>query len=163
MTLTDLKVELLARAPNAAGEGCFPCRWILEDLDAHGQLTDAEDQHSDGGKPMFPKKSKLAHLKLEKIDVPSSEAILPPEPTERRTFHTCHWPSCGREVPPKLWGCRAHWYLLPKWIRNEIWKAYIPGQEERKDPSSEYVKIARIAHDWVLEYETKQRMAGGDA
>lgn len=163
MTLTELKVELLQRSLNAAGEGCFLCRWVLEDLDAHGKLTDGNDQHSEAGKGMFPKKAKLAHLKLEKIDVPASEVLLPLEPVERRAFHQCHWPSCELEVPPKLWSCRAHWYLLPKWIRDAIWNAYTLGQEERKDPSAEYVKVARIAHDWALEYENKQRIAGGDA
>lgn len=64
--------------------------------------------------------------------------------------HRCHWPGCPVEVPPKLWGCRAHWFQLPKAIRDRIWATYRPGQEIDKSPSREYVAAAMEAHDWAL-------------
>lgn len=63
--------------------------------------------------------------------------------------HFCHWPNCGKEVPPAMWGCRTHWLKLPKSIRDEIWRCYKPGQEISKTPSDEYIKIAELAEDWI--------------
>lgn len=63
--------------------------------------------------------------------------------------HLCHWPSCRRAVPPRMWGCRRHWFKLPQRIRDAIWHAYVPGQEERKDPSSEYLEAAQRAEKFA--------------
>lgn len=63
--------------------------------------------------------------------------------------HTCHWPGCRTEVSPALWGCRNHWYALPKYLRDKIWSAYIPGQEITKTPSVEYVAVAKEVQDWI--------------
>lgn len=59
--------------------------------------------------------------------------------------HNCHWPGCAVEVPPKLWGCKRHWFALPKEIRDRIWRTYRPGQEIDKAPSDEYVQAAKAA------------------
>lgn len=67
--------------------------------------------------------------------------------------HTCHWPTCKMAVPPKMWGCRHHWYTLPKWIRDQIWREYRPGQEVDKRPSEAYLAIADIAQTWAACYE----------
>ena len=64
--------------------------------------------------------------------------------------HHCHWPGCESEVPPKLWGCRTHWFMLPKYIRDKIWDAYVPGQEITKTPSRRYIEVAREAREWIL-------------
>ncbi len=64
--------------------------------------------------------------------------------------HTCHWPSCTKEVPPALWGCKPHWFALPKPLRDRIWATYVPGQEIRKDPSPEYVAVAIEVQAWCL-------------
>lgn len=63
--------------------------------------------------------------------------------------HTCHWPDCKRQVPPAMWGCRAHWTKLPHFLRRAIWAAYVPGQEERLDPSADYLEVAREVQDWI--------------
>jgi hypothetical protein len=78
-----------------------------------------------------------------------------PAPSARRTKpasepHHCHWPGCTVAVPPKLWGCKPHWYRLPKPIRDRIWATYRPGQERDKNPSPEYIAAARAAREWVL-------------
>ena len=66
--------------------------------------------------------------------------------------HRCHWPGCPRDVPPRLWGCRPHWFRLPQAIRNEIWQHYRPGQERDKHPSVDYVAAARRARAYALEH-----------
>lgn len=66
--------------------------------------------------------------------------------------HTCHWPGCERQVPPAMWGCRAHWFRLPKAIRDDIWLTYRPGQEADLRPSAEYLDAARRAQAWIAEH-----------
>jgi hypothetical protein len=63
--------------------------------------------------------------------------------------HTCHWPGCDRQVKPALWGCRAHWYALPKAFRDRIWQTYRPGQESDGRPSADYLAVAREVQDWI--------------
>lgn len=63
--------------------------------------------------------------------------------------HRCHWPSCPREVPPKLWGCREHWFNLPKPLRDALWAAYRTGQETTKTPSPEYLAVAALVQGWI--------------
>lgn len=63
--------------------------------------------------------------------------------------HTCHWPGCTRHVPPAMWGCREHWYALPKNLRDKIWATYQIGQEISKTPSREYVNVAREVQEWI--------------
>lgn len=45
--------------------------------------------------------------------------------------HTCHWPGCTVEVDPKMWGCRRHWFMLPR--------------------SEQYIAAAQAARNWILE------------
>jgi hypothetical protein len=66
--------------------------------------------------------------------------------------HQCHWPGCAREVPPKLWGCSAHWFTLPQEIRASIWREYREGQEIMKTPSRAYLEVADEAHKWALNH-----------
>jgi len=48
-----------------------------------------------------------------------------------------------------MWGCREHWYRLPKDLRDRIWSAYRPGQEADKRPSAGYLAVAREAQEWI--------------
>jgi hypothetical protein len=63
--------------------------------------------------------------------------------------HHCHWPGCEKQVPPAMWGCKAHWFMLPLAIRTAIWNAYKPGQEKTMTPSRAYVDAAQDAQDWI--------------
>ena len=65
--------------------------------------------------------------------------------------HTCHWPGCNKQVPPAMWGCKTHWFKLPKYIRDEIWLTYRPGQETSLTPSEDYIKAADKAEKWIRE------------
>jgi hypothetical protein len=63
--------------------------------------------------------------------------------------HHCHWPDCGKAVPPAMWGCTQHWFMLPISIRNNIWRTFRPGQELSKNPSGAYVEAAKMAREWI--------------
>lgn len=65
--------------------------------------------------------------------------------------HTCHWPSCGKSVPPAMWGCSRHWFKLPKRLRDRIWITYRPGQEITKTPSVAYIQAATEVQKWIAE------------
>lgn len=63
--------------------------------------------------------------------------------------HECHWPDCEAQVPPALWGCRKHWYKLPRSLRNKLWEEYRPGQEVDMKPSEEYLMVANEIQVWI--------------
>jgi len=48
-----------------------------------------------------------------------------------------------------MWGCKYHWFKLPKYLRDKIWKAYRPGQEKDKNPSEEYIDAAHEVQRWI--------------
>jgi hypothetical protein len=66
--------------------------------------------------------------------------------------HTCHWPGCPQQVAPALWGCRKHWFMLPKRLRDKIWQAYEPGQEDTMSPSDSYIEIAKEVQAWIANF-----------
>lgn len=66
-----------------------------------------------------------------------------------RIPHACHWPGCNVEVPPSMWGCKSHWFRLPKRLRDRIWETYRPGQEITKTPSAAYLKAAEEVQQWI--------------
>lgn len=71
------------------------------------------------------------------------------QPQTRR--HTCHWPGCTVQVQPAKWGCKAHWVRLPIRLRNKLWNAYQPGQEEGRAPVSDaYLAAAAEIREWAL-------------
>lgn len=63
--------------------------------------------------------------------------------------HHCHWPGCGKQVPPAMWGCLAHWRKLPKRLRDAIWATYRVGQEVTLTPSREYLDVAHEVQRWI--------------
>lgn len=74
------------------------------------------------------------------------------EARRNTTFdHHCHWPGCERKVPPAMWGCKTHWFKLPMRLRNRVWRTYRPGQEITKDPSAEYLTVAREVQEWIAQ------------
>ena len=66
--------------------------------------------------------------------------------------HLCHWPDCQTHVPPAMWGCRRHWFKLPKQLRSALWRAYEPGQETTMTPSAKYIAAARAIQEWIAEH-----------
>jgi len=67
------------------------------------------------------------------------------------SLHICHHPGCTTEVPPAQWGCKRHWFRLPKRLRNRIWATYQVGQEITKTPSAAYLAAAKDVQQWCLE------------
>lgn len=65
--------------------------------------------------------------------------------------HHCHWPNCTAQVPPAMWGCKAHWFRLPKALRDRIWRTYAPSQEVDLTPSREYLQVADDVQQWIRE------------
>lgn len=63
--------------------------------------------------------------------------------------HTCHWPGCGKQVPPAMWGCKEHWFKLPKYLRDLVWATYRPGQEVNMTPSKQYLLVAKKVQEWI--------------
>jgi len=43
--------------------------------------------------------------------------------------------------------------MVPKKMQNELWAVYVPGQETRKDPTSEYLAVAMKIQKYVKELE----------
>jgi hypothetical protein len=70
--------------------------------------------------------------------------------------HTCHAEKCTTSVPPKMFMCRTHWYMVPKADRDLVWALYTPGQEIRKDPTMEYLAHTRKCIDLVASKEARQ-------
>jgi hypothetical protein len=87
-------------------------------------------------RPPEPIAAKVAHVKAAK----------------QTRGHGCHWPGCTKQCPPAMWGCKTHWFRLPKPIRDRIWATYRAGQEETGDPSVAYVVAATAAQDWIVQH-----------
>ena len=66
--------------------------------------------------------------------------------------HHCHFPGCGKQCPPALWGCKGCWLKLPKYLRDKVWASFRLGQEKNWTPSQEYVKVAQEVKKWIKEH-----------
>ncbi|WP_176470376.1 hypothetical protein [Mycobacterium avium] len=69
--------------------------------------------------------------------------------------HTCHAQRCPVEVPPAMFMCQPHWFMVPPPLREALKGSYRPGQENDKQPSAEYLAIARAAIDAVAHKESR--------
>ena len=49
-----------------------------------------------------------------------------------------------------MWGCRAHWFKLPKPLRDRIWATYDPGQEIDGSPTEAYLDAAEAVQEWIV-------------
>jgi hypothetical protein len=45
--------------------------------------------------------------------------------------------------------------MVPKTMQNAVWTNYVPGQEQRKDPTDEYLRVTREAIEFVAASEVK--------
>ena len=69
--------------------------------------------------------------------------------------HGCHWPGCTTQVPPAMWGCKKHWFMLPQNLRHKIWITYQPGQEVDMTPSREYLAVTDEVEEWIAAWLKK--------
>jgi hypothetical protein len=51
--------------------------------------------------------------------------------------HTCHARNCNAKVPRSMLMCRRHWFMVPKFLRDEVWRTYVHGQCNMDPPPSE--------------------------
>lgn len=49
--------------------------------------------------------------------------------------------------------CYPHWVMIPADLRRLIWRHYRKGQEVDKNPSAEYLEVARKAQEAVEQKE----------
>lgn len=71
--------------------------------------------------------------------------------------HACFWPGCVLTVPGSMYGCRTHWFTLPKEYRDRIWKHYRPGQErDLSKVTREYAAVHREIMEWTRKRTTDQ-------
>lgn len=73
--------------------------------------------------------------------------------------HHCHASGCQIRVPPQMFMCKKHWYMVPAPLRKRIWDVYRPGQENDKAPSRAYMKVASEAIQAVRIKEEAARPA----
>ncbi len=66
-------------------------------------------------------------------------------------MHTCHATGCSKHVPPEMFACRRHWFMLPKKLRDRIWRTYRTGQCDDWEITHEYAEAARAAVVYLAE------------
>lgn len=86
----------------------------------------------------------------EEVDMTIADKVKYVLEQDQTRPHHCHWPGCERSVPPAMWGCREHWFKLPKRLRDRIWQTYEPGQEKDWTPSEDYLEVAMEVREWIL-------------
>lgn len=60
-------------------------------------------------------------------------------------MHTCHAHGCAKNVPPRMFACRDHWFALRPALQRAIWAEYREGQERNKNPSIRYLCVQQRA------------------
>lgn len=78
----------------------------------------------------------------------------------RPPAHLCHATGCKVPVPPKMLMCAPHWRQVPTPLQKLVWATYEPGQEVRKDPSSDYLRAAQDAIDAVAGRAVREKKPG---
>jgi len=67
--------------------------------------------------------------------------------------HTCHAAGCSRKVPPVMFMCKRHWFMLTPELRAAIWRTYRPGQCDDWKISQAYADAATAAVRWLGQKE----------
>lgn len=92
----------------------------------------------------------VASLSTPTVTLPP--ILLPPIPVDaKREYvrkaentrdHGCHAKGCTTKVKPAYVMCPRHWFMVPKHLRDDIWRLYNVGQEEgRAGVSGEYLRV----------------------
>jgi hypothetical protein len=67
--------------------------------------------------------------------------------------HHCHATYCTTKVPPEMFMCKKHWFMLPKPIRDRIWQTYRLGQCDDWNITHEYANAAREGVAFIAQKE----------
>lgn len=81
--------------------------------------------------------------------IPIAEKVAHVKAAVQKRRHACHWPGCKTQVKPALFMCVKHWFTLPKELQRKVWAAYSPGQEDRMDPSDDYMAVVDEVMTWI--------------
>ena len=73
--------------------------------------------------------------------------------------HTCHARGCRAPCPPEHLMCRRHWFMVPKQLRDAVWRTYRPGQCDDMRPSREWHDAADAAIESVFQQEAEAERA----
>lgn len=65
-------------------------------------------------------------------------------------IHYCHVPDRQKIVDPKFLMCSRHWNQVPQKLKQLVYANYRNGQEIDKKPTEEYLRVARLALDSVV-------------
>lgn len=87
---------------------------------------------------------------------PKVQHVLSEAKKPNTSGHTCHAEGCDAKVPPAMFMCKRHWFMVPIGLRNRIWALYEPGQEITKDPTNLYVRTALEAINAVAVKEGRR-------
>lgn len=71
-------------------------------------------------------------------------------------MHTCHATGCTVRSPPTMFMCKRHWFMLPKALRDDIWRTYRPGQCDDWNITKAYADAARAAVRFIAAKEGKE-------
>lgn len=70
-------------------------------------------------------------------------------------MHSCHATGCRTAIPPDLFMCKYHWFLLKREMRAAIWRTYRPGQCDDWNISQAYSDAAKQAIIYIAGIEGK--------
>ena len=65
----------------------------------------------------------------------------------------CPWPGCGKNIPQSIWGCKRHWFMLPKDIRDWVLSTYEKGINMHLTPTRAYLDATKAAQDWIVDHQ----------
>ncbi len=59
--------------------------------------------------------------------------------------HTCPAAGCTKTIPSHMVACKAHWFKVPKELRDQIWATYRtkPGGPAHREAVFEAVRLLR--------------------
>lgn len=78
---------------------------------------------------------------------------------KRAEAHTCHAEACEAHVPPSMFMCRKHWYMVPMDLRGWVLATYQPGQEKLDGtawPTDDYLDYTSQAIEAVATKEGRR-------
>lgn len=70
--------------------------------------------------------------------------------------HECHATACNKHIPPQMFMCKFHWFLLPKNLRDKIWNTYRSGQCDDWNISKEYSEAAKEYVRYIAKREGRE-------
>lgn len=59
--------------------------------------------------------------------------------------HHCHAIGCEIAVPPERLMCKSHWFMVPAYVRSQVWSSYRAGQCDDMRPSGSWMIAATRA------------------